>query len=345
MRRGMASRVAAVLWLALAAGCASGPGAPEVHLFTWDNYDDPELFAEFERRHGMRVVIDRFASNEELLAKLMGGTQGYDLIVPSDYMVSIMAREGLLLELDKKALPNLSHMDSRFMGLYYDRPNRYSVPYLWGVTGIGYDSDEVSPAPEGWSAFWDPKYKGRMSLLNDQREVFALGLQSLGLRADTRDPADLRKVQRRLKEQKSLVKTYVSESMEYLLLSGEVVLAHLWSGDINRASEEKPSLRFMVPKEGGFIFQDNLCIPAGARNKAGALKLMDFLMEPANMARLVEKVRFGCPNRSAWKLLRPQLRANPTIVPQDALLKRLEWIPDPGSGSVYDRLWTELKAL
>ena len=221
-------------------------------------------------------------------------------------------------------------MDPRFLGLYYDPRNRYSVPYLWGVSGIGYDSDEVKPAPEGWSVFWDARYKGRMSLLNDQREVFAMGLQSMGLRTDTHDPEILKKAQLRLKEQKALVKTYVSESMEYLLLSGEVVLAHLWSGDINRASEEKPSLRFMVPKEGGFIFQDNLCIPAGARNKAGALKLMDFLMEPASMARLVEKVRFGCPNRSAWKLLSPKLRANPTIVPQDALLKRLEWIPDAG---------------
>jgi spermidine/putrescine-binding protein len=280
-----------------------------------------------------------------MLAKLMGGARGYDLIVPSDYMVAVMDRQGLLEGLDKAKLPNLRHVDKRFLDLYYDRGNRRCVPYLWGVTGIGYDADKVQPAPESWSVFWEPRYRNRISLLNDQREVFAMGLQSLGFATDTHDPAALEQVKRRLIEQKALVKTYVSDNMEAVLLSGEVDLSHVWSGDANRVREEKPSMRFVIPKEGGVIWQDNLCIPAGAPDRDAALQFMDFLMEPRIVARLVEKIRYGCPNKTAWELLPKELRDNPTIVPQDAVFKKLQWIPDPGeAGPLYDRLWTELKA-
>ena len=318
---------------------------PEVHLYTWDSYGDPEVFEEFERKTGARVVVDYFASNEELLAKLMGGAKGYDLIVPSDYMVAIMAKQGLLAELDPAAIPNRGNLDPRLMGLYYDPGNRYSLPYLWGMTGIAYDGEAVSPAPDSWRVFWDPRFKSRNSLLNDEREVFAMALQSLGRSANSRDPADLEAAKERLLAQKKLVRTYVSENQKYLLISGEVLVAQAWSGDVNQAAEEKPSLRFVMPKEGGFLWQDNLCIPAGSQNKEAALRLMDFLLEPANAARLARKTKFGTPNRAAWKLLPDDLRSNPTIVPQDAVFERAEWIHDIGdAGPVYDRLWTELKA-
>ncbi|OGR56540.1 MAG: hypothetical protein A2X36_11385 [Elusimicrobia bacterium GWA2_69_24] len=331
--------------LALTAGCSS-KAAREVHLFTWDNYDDPAVFAEFEAGTGIRVVVDRFASNEELLAKLMGGARGYDVIVPSDYMVPVMARQGLLTALDKAKTPNLSHIDPRFRDLSYDPGNRYCVPYLWGITGIGYDSDRLSAPPTGWSVFWDPARAGRISLLNDPREVFAMGLQSMGYKAGNTDPAVLEKVKARLAEQKRLTKTYVSENISALLLSGEVDVAHLWSGDLFRAAAQKPSLRFVIPKEGGFIFQDNLCVPRTAPDPEAALKLIDFMLEPRNIARIVEKTYFGCPNRTAWELLPETLRKNPGIVPQGKTLDSLEWIPDAGeAGAVYDRLWTELKAL
>jgi spermidine/putrescine transport system substrate-binding protein len=320
-----------------------------VHLLTWDNYDDPRVFEEFQKQTGIRVVVDRFASNEELLAKLMGGGGGYDLVVPSDYMVPVMARQDLLRPLERGSVPNLAQIDRRFLDLYYDRGNRHCVPYLWGVTGIAYDSSRLKTPPTGWADFWKPENAGLVSLLNDQREVFAMGLQSLGYKADSpaaRDPAALRKVQARLVEGKPLVKTYVSENVESVLLSGEVALSHVWSGDLNRAALENTALKFVFPKEGGFIFQDNLCIPRSAPSPEAALKLMDFMLSARNISRVVEKTRFGCPNREAWKLLPEELRRDPTIVPQDAYLRRLEWIPDAGeAGPLYDRMWTELKAL
>ncbi|MBI5243968.1 MAG: spermidine/putrescine ABC transporter substrate-binding protein [Elusimicrobia bacterium] len=334
-----------VFALLLLCACAKGPRSQEVRFFTWGSYDDPAAFEEFERKTGMRVVVSRYASNEEMLAKFLGGASGYDLVVPSDYMVAVMARQGLLEEIDRSKLPNLKHVDKRFLDLYYDRGNRRCVPYLWGVTGIAYDSDRVKPPPESWAVFWDPRYSNRISLLNDQREVFAMGLQAAGYSADTHDPAALERVKRRLIEQKSLVKTYVSDNMEAVLLSGEVDLSHVWSGDANRVADDKPSMRFAIPKEGGILWQDNLCIPVGAPNREGALRLMDFLMEPRIVARLVEKIRYGCPNKTAFDLLPKEMRDNPTIVPQDAVFRKLQWIPDPGEAwPLYDRFWTELKA-
>ncbi|MFA5138157.1 MAG: spermidine/putrescine ABC transporter substrate-binding protein [Elusimicrobiota bacterium] len=338
----MRSRV----WLltALLAAC-SGKDVPEVHFYAWDSYDDPEIFAEFEMRTGIRVVVDVFASNEELFAKLSGGARGYDVITPSDYMVTAMAKAGLLAELDKPRLPNLKHMDPRFMDLPYDPENKHSVPYMWGITGIGYDSEAVSPAPQGWSDLFDEKNRGRISILNDQREAFAMALQSLGYPAGERSPQRLREAQKKLLKQKPLVKTYISENIAPYLVSGEIPIAHAWSGDVFRAAREKPSLRFIIPKEGGILWQDTLCVPKTAANPSAAHQLIDFLMEPANMARLVPRMGFGCPNRSACELLAPELRADPTLAPQDAVLKRLQWIPYAGeTAPLLDELWTELKA-
>jgi spermidine/putrescine transport system substrate-binding protein len=334
---------AAVLLLA---GCSRRAPVREVRLFTWGNYDDPRMFAEFERSRGIRVAVSRFASNEEMLAKLMGGGRGYDLITPSDYMVAVMIRQGLLWELDKRRLPNLRHIDRRFLDLYFDRGNRFSVPYLWGLTGIGYDSERVRPAPESWSVFWDPRHRNRISLLNDQREVFAMGLLSMGRRADEHDPAVLSRVKDRLAVGKELVKAFVSENMEALLLSGELDVIHVWSGDLNQARGAKPSLRFVIPREGGIIWQDNFVIPSSARDKEAALELVNFLLEPRIAARTVEKILYGTPNKSAWPLLPEGLRSDFSIVPQEDVFRRLQWIPDAGEAArVYDRLWTEVKAL
>lgn len=332
------------LWpLVLCALAACGPRKPEVRLYTWDNYDDPEIFAEFERRHGVRVVSDHFASNEELLAKLMGGVKGYDVIVPSDYMVAVMARQGLLAELDRRKLPNLRHLDERFLDAYFDPGNRHSVPYLWGLTGIGYDAERVNPPPRSWADLWDPKHQGRVSLLNDQREVFALALQSLGLPVNTRDPAHLRRAQEFLKSRKDKVRTFNSENNETLLLTGEVLLAHIWSTDLYQALEERPSLRFVMPKEGGTVWQDNLCIPRSSENQEAAHKLIDFLMDPDNAARLVRRTFQGTPNKSARERLPEDLAR--LQAESEKALKNASWIHDAGDAApLYDRLWTELKA-
>jgi spermidine/putrescine transport system substrate-binding protein len=315
-----------------------------LHLFTWSDYTEETAVKEFERRFGIKVVTDTFGSNEELLAKMQGGASGYDVIVPSDYMVSIMIKEGLLADLDLSKIPNVAQVYKHLRGLYYDPHNTFSIPYLWGTTGIGYDADRVLAPPVSWQALWDERYKGKISLLNDEREVFAMALRAEGWSPNSASPSQVNAAKNRLMTQKSLVKTYTSENYDQLLVSGEVILAHGWSGTILRAAAEKPSIRYVIPKEGGTIWQDNLCILKSSDHKDQAMAFINFLLEPQVAAGITSKVRYASANEAVRLFLPKEIAQNPTIYPPPETVARLEWIKDVGEAiKVYDRAWTELK--
>jgi spermidine/putrescine-binding protein len=338
-----------VSFLSLAA-CSSGGDDQSkakpvtLHLFTWSDYTEETVVKQFEERFGIKVVTDTFGSNEELLAKLQGGAAGYDVVVPSDYMVSILIKQGLLAELDPAKIPNLAHVFKHLKGLYYDPKNIYSVPYLWGTTGIGYNADLVSPPPESWQVLWDARYKGKISLLNDEREVFGMALRAAGESLNAAEPAKLAAAKKRLMAQKALVKTYTSENYDQLLVSGEVALAHGWSGTIMRAAAERPSIKYVIPKEGGTIWQDNLCVLKTSVHKDAAMTFINFLLEPQIAALITTKVKYASASEEARLFVPKEIAQNPAIYPPDAVVARLEWIKDVGEAiKAYDRAWTELK--
>jgi len=340
--------VAAVLFAILAAcSPASDDGKAKpvtLHLFTWSDYTEETVVRQFEERFGVKVVTDTFGSNEELLAKLQGGAVGYDVVVPSDYMVSILVKQGLLAELDPAKIPNLAHVFTHLKGLYYDSKNTYSIPYLWGTTGIGYNADLVSPPPDSWQVLWDERYKGRISLLNDEREVFGMALRAAGESLNAVEPAKLTAAKARLMAQKALVKTYTSENYDQLLVSGEVALAHGWSGTIMRAAAERPSIKYMIPKEGGTIWQDNLCVLKTSAHREEAMAFINFLLEPQVAALITTKVKYASASEEARLFVPKEIAQNPAIYPPDAVVARLEWIRDVGEAiKAYDRAWTELK--
>jgi len=309
-----------------------GKGQVTLHLFTWSDYTEETAVNQFEERFGVKVATDTFGSNEELLAKLQGGASGYDVVVPSDYMVSILIKQGLLAELDPAKIPNLAHVYKHLKGLYYDPQNAYSVPYLWGTTGIGYNADLVTPPPESWQALWDPRYKGKISLLNDEREVFGMALRAAGESLNATEPAKLGAAKARLMAQKALVTTYTSENYDQLLVSGEVALAHGWSGTILRAAAERPSIKYVIPKEGGTIWQDNLCVLTSSKHKDEAMTL------------ITSKVKYASASEEARLFVPKEIAQNPAIYPPASVVARLEWIKDVGDAiKLYDRAWTELK--
>jgi len=317
---------------------------PVLHLFTWSDYTEETAANEFEEKFGIKIITDTFGSNEELLAKLQGGAAGYDITVPSDYMVSIMIKQGLLAEINHAKIPNLANVYKHLKGLYYDPKNTYSVPYLWGTTGIGYNSEVIKAAPDSWQALFDTRYKGKISLLNDEREVFAMALLSAGYPMNSTDAKEVNAVKARLMAQKPLVKTYTSENYDQLLVSGEVALAHGWSGTVLRAAAEKPSIKYVVPKEGGTIWQDNLCVLKTSAHKAEAMQFINFLLEPQVAARISTKMRYASANEAARTFVPKELAQNPVIYPPEETIKRLEWIKDVGDAiKLYDRAWTELK--
>jgi spermidine/putrescine-binding protein len=335
-------------FLLAAASLACQPEADRppntLYYFTWTDYVSPELLEAFERRTGARVVVDTFSSNEELLAKLQSGASGYDVTVPSDFMVSVMIQQGLLAELDLAQIPNAQLLADSLQRLPVDPEHRYSVPYLWGTVGIGYDSSVIPTPPDSWASLWDERYKGRISMLNDQREVFGAVLRSMGQSMNTRDPAVIAQAKARLLEQKPLVKTYTSDHFDHLLASGEVVLAHGWGGPVARAMALKPSIKYVVPKEGATIWADCLVIPRTSSNRTLALQFINYLLDREVAARTSERLLFASANREARSLVRPDVRENPAVYPPDAILGRLEWMRDVGEAiRLYDRAWTELK--
>ena len=334
-----------LLSIVLAALTVSSVGEQKrLHVFTWANYVGDEIRAGFENEFGVRVIVDVFASNEDLLAKLMSGASGYDVIMPSDYMVAIMIKEKLLAALDLSTIPNYQNISARFLGRDFDSENRYSIPYTWGTAGIGYDSSVVNPPPDSLSILWDKRYSGKFSMLDDQREVIGVALKLLGHSVNSTDLNALKAAKAKLIEQKPLVKQYKNEADE-ILGSGDVVMAHCWSGDAFRAAARRPNIKYVIPKEGATQFIDTVCIPASAPHKAIAAQFINYLLRPEINAKVTEFTKYGTCVPAARKYLPETVRNNPGIYPSEDVLNKLESIRDLGEFTRnYDRAWTELKA-
>lgn len=316
----------------------------ELNFYTWVNYMKPEVLDKFQQEYGVKIVLDTYDSNEALLAKLQAGATGYDVIVPSDYMVTIMGKSDLLEPLDKSLLPNIANMDPNNLKPYYDPDNTYSVPWKWGTSGFAYDSDKVSPAPDSWAVMFDEKYKGEISMLNDVREVPAAAAHLLGFSENTTDEGELAKIKEKLLQQKPLVKAYTSDTNRDLLASGETVLAQIYTNDGIKVAEVKPSIKYVIPKEGCTIWQDNLAIPKSAPNKYTAHVFLNFLMRADIEAENATFIKAATPNKAARAKLPPEIANNKGIYPDDETMKKLEWIHDLGDKlELYDRMWTEIK--
>ena len=316
----------------------------QLNIFTWSGYISDEIRKEFEKEFDVNVVIDIYGSNEDLHAKLSAGATGYDIIMPSDYMVSKMIKENLLAELNHDNIPNYKNISPMFISKYFDPENRYSVPYTFGAAGIAYDSSVISPAPDSWTVLWETQYKNRFSMLDDPRETPAVALKMLGYSLNTTDPEQLRQAKEKLIAQKPLVKQYKSEAEE-LLISGDVVLAHCWSGDAFRAAEKRPSIRYVIPKEGSSQFIDTVCIPKSAPHKELAEKFINYLLRPEVNAKITVFTKYGTCVPAAKEHLPEDLRKHKFIYPSKEVLESLEWIRDQGDFTQqYSRAWEEIKA-
>ena len=327
----------------LAGGGAAAP-ARQLNLFIWSNYIAPETISRFERRLGVKVNVDLYDSNEALLAKLQAGNAGYDVVCPSDYSVQVLLAQGLLRPLDRSRLPHLANVAPEFLDRAYDPGNAHSVPYFWGTTGIAYDRRRVRAKVDSWAALWDPRYAGRILVLDDAREAFGAALAMRGHSLNTTDPRLLAAARDDLRRQKKLVRAYNSTNFEDVLLSGDAWIAQGWNGQFAKAMDQSPDIVYVVPREGGTLFIDNLAIPRDARDPDLAHSFLDFTLEAEVAAEICRTMRYSSPNRAAWPLLPPAIRNHPAVFPPPDVVKRLELIRDLGDATVlYDRLWTEVK--
>jgi spermidine/putrescine-binding protein len=358
-RRRRLALVLAPLALALLVSCR-GKGEPirgpvakvaaqdlggELNIYIWSAYLPQEVVDEFTRRTGVKVSIDLYDSSEALLAKLQSGVADYDLVVPGDYMVHVLIGEKLIQPLDKTKLHGLGNLDPHFLDRGYDRGNHYTLPYLWGTTGIGYDRKKLGNV-DSVEALFDPRHKGRILMLDDMREVFGVALRRMGHSINERDPAVLATAAAMLEAQKPLVATYDSGDFANILAAGDVDLAQGYSGQLAAAVQEHADrLAYVVPKEGGTLWIDNMAIPTGARHAKAALAFIDYVLEPEVEAKIVGSVKYASPNTAAKAFIDPKIVGDPSIYPDAATLARCELIEDLGeTTTLLDRYWTEIKS-
>jgi spermidine/putrescine transport system permease protein len=321
-----------------------GGGGRPLNLYIWSEYIGAETIAKFAKRHGVRVNVDLFDSQEALLAKLQSGGTAYDVVCPTNYMVEILRKQGLLQPLDRTALAHFDNLDPRFLNRLDDPGDRYTIPYLWGTCGIGYRKSKVG-AVDSWEALWDPRYRGRILMLDDPRETFGTVLKMMGESVNATDPELLARAREKLIEQKPLVGSYDSASFDLKLLAGDVWLAQGWNGQFAKIGAKDADIAFVIPREGSTIYVDTLAIPVSAPHPELAHAFLDFTLEADIAAEICRTMRYPTPNRAALPLLPPEIRDDPVGFPPPADLARTEFLQDLGEATlVYDRMWTEVKS-
>ncbi|MEO0031106.1 MAG: hypothetical protein RIS94_864 [Pseudomonadota bacterium] len=327
-------------------GCARQHGRT-LNLYTWDTYIGSHTLGDFEKASGAPVQMSLFANNDELFAKLRGGNPGYDVIVPSNDFVERMHAAGMLAELDHAKIPNLKNIAPQFLNPPFDPGRKVTVPYTWIVTGIGYRKSRVQGVPDSWKWVLDSdRYKGRIALLAEASELFEIGAKYLGLPANTDDPATLARIEAMLARQKPNIATFHDDNGQDLLLAGDVDLVIEYNGDIAQVMREDPDLGFVVPREGGIIASDSLCIPKGAPNPDLAHAFIDFVLGAKAGAHIADTIRYPTPNAAALALMPVEYRNNPVIFPPQDALAHCEYSRWRGQdvAARYEQAMTRLRA-
>ncbi len=321
-----------------------------INVYNWGEYisdgsdDTLDVNQAFEDATGITVNYSTFATNEELYAKLKSGGADYDIIIPSDYMISRMIQEEMLLPLDFENIPAVSNMDPRYMQTNYDPTGTYSVPYTWGTVGIIYNTTMVDETVDSWDILWDEKYANNILMFSNPRDAFGLTLKKLGYSLNTTDEMELRMAAEELKFQKPLVQAYVMDEIFDKMQGGEAALAPYYAGDALTMIDANPDLAFATPKEGTNIFYDAICIPYSCQQKEAAEMYINFMCEAEVAAANIEYIGYSSPNAAAYALLDEETRTNPIAYPAEELKENMEEfvaLPED-TNLMLDSLWTEI---
>ncbi len=334
-----------VSFLTVLSGCSRGEKSV-LYIYNWSDYIDEALVEEFTEKTGIEVISDYFDSNESMYAKLKAGASGYDIVFPTSYMVEIMNKGSMLLELDHEKIPNIGYVDRKFLAMSPDSGMNYSVPYMISTTGIGVlGSRTGSPEKISWNIFSDPGYAGRMTMLNDVRETIGAALKYLGYSYNSIDTEELEKAGDLLISWKKNLAKFENDQYKNGLVSGEFYISQGYSGDILQVQEENEDISFIVPEEGTSISVDNMVILKDSKNTENAYSFINYLLEPEVAARNIEYVYYLAPNTEAYKLLSREILEDPAVFITDDVINSSEILLDQGENNVlYSRVWDRVKA-
>ena len=295
-------------------GSAAGAGK-ELVLFGWSEYLPSSVIDGFSKETGITVHYETFSSNEEMLSKLLAGGTAYDLVQPSNYAVEALVKQGKLAPLDPANVPNLKNIADDMRGLPHDPDFKHCAPYMASTTGIVVNTDRIKDPIRGFKDVFQEKHKGRIVVVNDAREMVSWAFATLGIGANDVTQETLAKARPVLAEWVKLVKVFDSDSPKTAMLSGDVDIGVVWSGEAAILYEQDRKYTFVMPEEGAHLAMDYLCVPKTAKNKAGAEKFIDYVLRPEVSKLISDKFPYTNPNAPARKLLTDAQRANPASYP------------------------------
>ncbi|NQW11835.1 MAG: spermidine/putrescine ABC transporter substrate-binding protein [Alphaproteobacteria bacterium] len=324
-----------------------GAEAKALNFYNWDTYIGETTLDDFKGATGIEVTMDLFADNAELFAKLRGGNPGYDVIVPSNDYVERMVAAKLLTKLDHAKIPNLKNVAPVHMNPAFDPGRVHSVPYMWGTIGIGYRKSRVDGVPDSWKWLYDSnKYAGKVALLAEPTTVIQIAAKYLGNSMNVTDPAKLEAAANLIIKQKPNIRVFAEDNGQDLLLSGEVDLTQEWNGDILQVMAEDPDISYVVPKEGGLLWEDTLAIPVGAPHPNNAHAFINYILDAKVGADIANFIQYATPNAAARALMGKDYSENPAIFPPTSVVESSEVAiyQGPEYSQLIDRLWTRINA-
>ncbi len=344
-------------------GDAAAAEKKVLFVLNWSDYIGETTIADFEAKTGIKVTYDVFDSNEVLETKLLAGRSGYDVVVPTAPFLERQIKAGVFLKLDKSQLPNLVHMDPQIMErtARHDPGNEHSITYLWGTVGIGYNPDMVRKALgtetiDSWSAILEPENAAKLAkcgitILDSPTDVFSSVLIYRGLDPNSERPEDLATVEQTLTRVRPYIKYFHSSQYINDLASGEICVAIGWSGDVLQARDRAAAaatpirIAYAIPKEGAVNYFDMFAIPADAPHPGNAHEFLNFMMEPAVIAKVSDKVRYANGNLDSLPLISAAVREDRSIYPDAEVRERL--YPDLAESPEYsremNRAWTRIR--
>jgi len=318
-----------------------------LNIYGWTGELPEFLVRQFEIETGIKVNLSVYGSNEIMYAKLRATKSAtYDIVMPSSYFVDRMSHLDMLEQLDKTKLSNWKNLNPTFLHPAYDPNTNFSVPYIWGTTGIFFNTtDRATKHLTKWADFWEPRFADKLMLLDDSREIFSMALLMLGYSSNDKNPEHIKEAFLKLKTLMKNVKLFSSETVISILIDEDATVGMVWNGDLYKAAKENAHLKFVYPKEGFVIWVDNFSIPKNAPHKEAAYAFINFMLRPDVAKAAALYINYATTNLAAQQLLPPGIRNNPTIYPPKNILRRGQFQTDLGEEplALIEKYWEELK--
>lgn len=317
-----------------------------VNVYVWGGEVPKVVVQQFEQETGIKVNFSTYDSNETLYAKLKASSNSiYDVILPSAYYVERMRKQDMLTALDYQQLPNVKHLDAQFINNDYDPKNHFSVPLIWGATGIFYNQATIKNPPTRWQDLWQKQWQNQLMLLDDSREVFAIALLSLGFDANDTNPAHIEAAYQHLLQLIPNIKLFASDSIQAIMIDEDAMLGSAWNGDAFKAHSENAAIRFNFPSDGFVVWVDCLAIPQNAPHLQEAYRFINFLLKPEIAEKIAQIEGHAITNQAGRALLPEAIRNNPLVYPDAKTMAHAHFQRDVGEETLalYNHYWQQFK--